>query len=169
MFDIRVELRDRDVKFEPPIESSQRGNGICDIIMKITNDFISLAIQMPRLDTGNGDYLVEIKDQFELFGALQIMTNNLTEIEDATKNLIHLYKDFEFLWKETLAENFAAFLDQGDDPRTKVHMKVNQDGEQEEDETFKWMAEKILQGIQTKKPSLELFDEKISLLNRISS
>ena len=75
------------------------------------------------------------------------MTNNLTEIEDATKNLIHLYKDFEFLWKETLAENFAAFLDLGDDPRTKVHMKVNQDGEQEEDETFKWMAEKILQGI----------------------
>ena len=38
--------------------------------MKITNDFISLAIQMPRLDTSNGDYLVEIKDQFELFGAL---------------------------------------------------------------------------------------------------
>lgn len=46
-------------------------------------------------------------------------------------------------------------------------MKINQDGEQEEDETFKWMAEKILQGVQTKKPNLELFDEKISHLNRI--
>jgi hypothetical protein len=33
------------------------------------------------------------------------------------------------LWKETLAENFAAFVDQGDDPREKVHMKINQDGE----------------------------------------
>ena len=62
MFDIKVDLRDRDVKFEPPIESCQCGNGIRDIIMKVTNDFISLAIQMPRLDTGNGDYLVEIKD-----------------------------------------------------------------------------------------------------------
>ena len=71
------------------------------------------------------------------------------------------------MWKETLAENFAAFLDQGDDPRAKVHMKINQDGEQEEDETFKWMAEKILAGVQTKKPNLDLFDEKITQLNRV--
>lgn len=117
MFDIKVDLRDREVKFEPPIESSSRGNGIRDIIMKVTNDFISLAIQMPRLDTGNGDYLVEIKDQFELFGSMQILTNNLCEIEDATKHFIHQYKDLEFLWKETLTENFTAFLDQGEDPR----------------------------------------------------
>jgi hypothetical protein len=46
-------------------------------------------------------------------------------------------------------------------------MKINQDGEQEEDETFKWMAEKILHGVQTKKPNLDLFDEKITQLNRI--
>lgn len=102
---------------------------------------------MPRLDTGNGDYLVEIKDQFELFGAMQIMTNNLLEIEEATKHFIHQYKDLEFLWKETLTENFSAFLDQGEDPREKVHVKINQDGEQEEDETFKWMADKILSGV----------------------
>ena len=125
MFDIKVDLINREVKFEPPIESSSRGNGIRDIIMKITNDFISLAIQLPRLDTGNGDYLVEIKDQFEVFGAMQVLTNNLYEIEDATKNFIHQYKDLEFLWKETLAENFAAFLDQGEDPREKVHTKIN--------------------------------------------
>lgn len=93
MFDIKVDLRDREVKFEPPIESSSRGNGIRDIIMKITNDFISLSIQLPRLDTGSGDYLVEIKDQFDLFGAMQIMTNNLLEIEDATKHFIHQYRD----------------------------------------------------------------------------
>ena len=29
------------------------------------------------------------------------------------------------------------------------------------------MAEKILQGIQTKKPNLELFDEKITQLTRV--
>lgn len=167
MFDIKVDLRDREVTFEPPIESSSRNNGIRDIILKITNDFISLAIQMPRLDTGNGDYLVEIKDQFELFGALSIITNNLTEIEDATKHFIHQYKDLEFLWKETLSQNFNAFLDLGDDPREKIHTKLNQDGETEEDETFRWMADRILAGVQTKKPNLELFDDKITHLNRI--
>lgn len=46
-------------------------------------------------------------------------------------------------------------------------MKINQDGEQEEDETFKWMADKILANVQTKKPNLELFDEKITYLTKI--
>lgn len=71
MFDIKVDLRDREVRFDPPIESTPRGNGIRDIIMKIVNDFISLAISMQRLDTSSGgDFLVEIKDQFDIFGAL---------------------------------------------------------------------------------------------------
>ena len=84
MFDIKVDLRDREVKFDPPIETTPRQNGIRDIIMKIVNDFISLAIQMPRLDTNNGDYLVEIKDQFDLFASLQVINSHLAEIEDAT-------------------------------------------------------------------------------------
>lgn len=115
MFDIKVDLRDREVRFDPPIESTQRGNGIRDIITKIMNDFISLAIQMPgRLDStgpsGGGDYLVEIKDQFDLFASMQVISNHLNEIEEATKNFIFQYKDLEFLWKETLQENFQAFL-----------------------------------------------------------
>ncbi len=44
MFDIKVDLRDKEVKFDPPINHTHRGNGIRDIIMKIVNDFISLAI-----------------------------------------------------------------------------------------------------------------------------
>lgn len=99
---------------------------------------------MPRLDTNSGDYLVEIKDQFELFGSIQVISNHLQEIEEATKNFISQYKDQEFLWKETLAENFERFLETGEDPREKVHKRINADGEEEEDETFKWMADKIL-------------------------
>lgn len=44
---------------------------------------------MPRLDTNNGDYLVEIKDQFELFGSMQIINNHLFEIEEATQGFIN--------------------------------------------------------------------------------
>lgn len=61
---------------------------------------------MPRLDTNNGDYLVEIKDQFDLFASMQVINNHLTEIEEATQNFISQYKEQEFLWKETLQQNF---------------------------------------------------------------
>jgi hypothetical protein len=43
---------------------------------------------------------------------------------------------------------------------------VNDDGDEEIDDTFDWMAQKILEGVQTKKPNLEIFDETISNLNR---
>lgn len=71
------------VQFEPTIQSNDRDNGIRDIINKIVTDFISLAIMMPgRVDASqnpnnaanNGDYLVEIKDQFLLFGSINQIT-----------------------------------------------------------------------------------------------
>lgn len=73
IFDIKVNLEDRAVQFDPTIQSNSRENGIRDIINKIVADFVSLAIMMPgRVDSSqnpnnpqnNGDYLVEIKDQF---------------------------------------------------------------------------------------------------------
>lgn len=83
IFDIKVNLEDRMVQFEPTIQSNDRDNGIRDIINKIVTDFISLAIMMPgRVDASqnpnnaanNGDYLVEIKDQFLLFGSINQIT-----------------------------------------------------------------------------------------------
>jgi hypothetical protein len=61
---------------------------------------------MPRLDTNGGDYLVEIKDQFQLFGAMQLLAQHFGDIETATGEFLQQYKDKEFLWKETLAESF---------------------------------------------------------------
>jgi len=54
----------------------------------------------------------------------------------------------------------------GDDPRDQKHIKINDNQEEEIDDTFNWMAEKILGGVQTNKPSLEVFDETITSLNR---
>jgi dynein heavy chain len=167
MFDVKVDLRDREVVFDPSIQSNGRGNGIRDILQKIVDDFVSLSIQMPRLDTNSGDYLVEIKDQFELFGAMQTFSNHFHDTERATGEYLNQYQGKEFLWKETLQESFQAFLDTGVDPREQEHKKVNDDGEEEEDETFAYMAEKILDGVQTKRPNLEAFDEKITFLTAI--
>lgn len=91
IFDLKVSLENRAVQFEPSICANERGNGIRNIIMTIVNDFISLSVQMPRLDTNNGDYLVEIKDQFELYGSLQVICNNLDDIEKASADFIDQY------------------------------------------------------------------------------
>lgn len=38
-------------------------------------------------------------------------------------------------------------MDTGVDPREQEHKKINDDGEEEEDETFQWMADKVLVGV----------------------
>lgn len=89
MFDIKIDLLDRDVVFDPSIESNSSQNGIRDLLQSIINDFISIAIQITRLDTSQGDYLVEIKDQFELYGSMQLIFNNFNDIQDATSEFIN--------------------------------------------------------------------------------
>lgn len=77
------------VQFDPSIGCNDRQSGIRDIINMIVEHFISLAIQMPqRLDSPTGDYLVEIKDQFQLFGKIQGITNNLDKIETYAKEFL---------------------------------------------------------------------------------
>jgi dynein heavy chain len=172
MFDIKVDLEEGDVCFTPSIKSNPKQTGIRDIIQKIIDDFIMISVLVPRLDLQSergGDFLVEIKDQFILFGAFQNIASNFNEIIDATDGYICNYSDKEFLWKEKLSESFRNFLETGDDPREMKHVKENADGEEEEDPTFKWMADRILDGVQTKKPDLEAFDQKITQLTRISN
>ena len=166
MFDVKVDLVDNEVMFDPPIGETSRENGIKDIINRIIRDFISICIQMQgRLDTGAGDYLVEIKDQFEIFGSLSVISSHLQDIEQETQNFIGKYEEFSFLWKEDLQESFQQFLDSGDEPRRKKNAEGEE--EEEDDENYKWMSDKILVGIQVKRPSLEHFDEKISFLTTI--
>ena len=66
MFDVKVDLIESQVCFDPPISSSAKENGIKDIIFRIIDNLISIASLIPRLDQNPGDYLMEIKDQFQV-------------------------------------------------------------------------------------------------------
>jgi len=138
IFEIKVDLIDRELQFQPVIGCNERGNGIRDIINNICNDFISIAIQIPRLDNKegtSGDYLVEIKDQFQLFGTIQAISNQMTEIQNQASEFLDPYRKWDFLWQEDLSVSFKAFLDSGTDLK-EIYMKQKQTeyaGEDEEE------------------------------------
>ena len=167
MFDIKVDLMDNEVAFDPPISSSPRENGIRDIIFRIVEHFISIASLIPRLDQNPGDYLIEVKD--EVFYAMSQVSKNMNQMEKETEDFIHQYQEFEFLWKESIETSFKEFLDTGEAPVHKKPVEDGEEGEMEDDETYIWMAEKILEGIVVKKPTLDKFDDKITYLTSIKS
>lgn len=181
MFDVKIDLVEGELSFDPPVSSVNSVDSgiksIKDIVLSIVADFIDVAQKMARLDTGGGDYMLEVKDQFSIYLSLNTISANMDEIKHETDEFIAKYEEFSFLWRENLEESFAAFIDSGVMPsHTKKVVEVNEDGEgdddegeEEEDESYKWMADKILTGVQVKKPSLDKFDEKITYLTTIKN
>jgi len=168
---INVCLSENQIQFDPSIVCNENQNGIRDIINNIVNHFISLSIRMPsRVDypQGGGDYLVEIKDQFQLFGAMQQISNNLNEIENASEEFLSQYNDISFLWEEELEKYFENFLKSGPNLRDTFIESLKGDETLEEEqlelqiESFDAMASKIFEGVTTQMPALEVFDEKIT-------
>lgn len=109
---------------------------------------------------------------------MQQITNNLNEIEEASANFLDQYADIKFLWEEELEVSFQKFLSEGPDLREtfierlhKVEEGVELEEEQieEEIESFDAMSSKILDGVTTRQPSLEMFDEKISQLHEVKA
>ena len=55
--------------------------------------------------------------QFQLFGTLEVISNNMDEIEDASVNFLEQFNEIKFLWEEELEASFEKFLSTGIDPR----------------------------------------------------
>ena len=123
-----------------------------------------------RLDSPTGDYLVEIKDQFQLFGKIQRITHNLDQIEEYSREFLQQYSDIAFLWEKDLETSFQAFLNEGPDVREIFldQLKEQTDLEEEqvelEIENFDAMSVKILEKVVTRQPALDVFDAEITKL-----
>ena len=123
-----------------------------------------------RLDSPTGDYLVEIRDQFQLFGTMQGITRNLDEIEAAAADHLAQYDDIAFLWQQDLETSFQEFLNSGPDMREAFLKKIEESEDLEEEqkemeiENFDAMAKKTLKDVTTKQPSLAVFDAEITRL-----
>lgn len=98
--------------------------------------------------------MVEIKDQFQIYFSLQKITCNMKEMQKETNKFITQYEDFSFLWKEDLEESFQKFIDSGEMPtgikkKKQANVEEGQEGDEEEeiDEAYQWMANKILTGV----------------------
>jgi hypothetical protein len=142
MFDLKIDLFDRRVQFDPSVASNANESGIRDIINKIVRDIIALATKMQRLDSQgqvqtSGDYLVEIRDQFELFFSIQRISSSLDDMETVCAKFLNQYDNFSFLWEKELETAFKEFLETGKDIQETfeedLQKMIEQNGWEKED------------------------------------
>lgn len=160
--------------FEPEIEElgdnagSMKAKSVRDTIRGWINEVFSIAHTFPRLDTvgqssggstSSGDYLPEIKDDFNVKYVIAEITNNLDVIEAETKGIKDDFRaKYNYLWEIEPGESFNKFLNDNEPKEEKI------EGEEEIHR-----ANILLQGCREKIPDLELFDKKITELRQIQT
>ncbi|CEL96675.1 unnamed protein product [Vitrella brassicaformis CCMP3155] len=157
LFDVKIELTDNKIVFEPPFDHTERGNGMRDIVSSWVRDFFAIGTLMARLDSGSGDYLNEMKEHFNL----QLLLSNLSRLLDDTELKCAEYRQrflqYSFLWTEDIDEAFELFL--CEDPKDLVETWVDESGS---GVTFTQVMDMIGIDLGPKVPPLSAFDEKIT-------
>lgn len=106
---------------------------------------------------------------------MQRITNNMDTIESAATEFLNQYSDIAFLWEKDLEVSFQEFLNSGDDVRELFLKKLKARDDLEDDqmeleiENFDAMAVKVLNGVNSKQPSLDVFDAEITKLYEYKS
>ena len=166
MFDIRIELADVRVVFTPEIESKARGTGLRDLMHNWIMEFMRSTTLFGRIDTAPGDYLVEIRDNFEVRFGLSKIENHLDWIENETNKFKLTFMEYSYLWQEDLNQSFSDFLKLGEVVK-KSDNPIDEEDERARDEKLK--QHPIFQGVSIKIPDLSLFNEKITNLKTIQA
>lgn len=163
-FEINVQLNKSVICFSPDFaESTTTEKSIRTIITTVIKDLLDISIQIQRIDTGGvGDYLVEMKDNYQI----RFMLNNINNNLDMTEKELNAYRDQFSEFKKYTSEDphqyFENFLKSEKDSKKK---EADTEGEIAVEETEE--KNPLLKGMRTKIPSFDLFDEKINELKTV--
>ncbi|CAD7941439.1 unnamed protein product [Amoebophrya sp. A120] len=163
LFDIKIELdpSSGEIVFDPPFAPKEKdGVALRGTINGWLKDFFAMAaVTMPRLDTGTGDYLNEMKEHFQMQCLLSLVFELIDNTEMKCIDYRQTFMQHSFLWKESLEETFADFLLDGAKDLVNPEVEDGMDFHTLMDTAGIDMGPKI--------PPFERFDEQITRFKRL--
>ena len=163
IFEIKLELGENQVNFEPIIEENPHLNSVRNAAKGWINDFYSIAMFITRLDKPEAsDFLQEIRDCFELKEVLSQIYFNLDFLETEANTFKDKFKTYDYLWKNDPQRSFQEFLQENDKDD-----KGDANAGEEEEAGVSDKDNPLLKGARNRIPNLDYFDEKITSLKAI--
>ncbi|CAK0838245.1 unnamed protein product [Prorocentrum cordatum] len=154
LFDVKVELRNREITFDPPFQSVDRSApSLRKTIDCWIRDFLGTVVCMFRLDVGVGDYLNEIREHFQVQTLLALVSELIDSTELRCLEYRETFMQHKFLWEESMDKTFEHFLSQD------AHDLV--EGFMEEGMDFRTIMNRIKVDIGRPIPRTVAFDKKI--------
>eukprot|EP00931_Biecheleriopsis_adriatica_P036383 TRINITY_DN2095_c0_g1_i5.p1 TRINITY_DN2095_c0_g1~~TRINITY_DN2095_c0_g1_i5.p1 ORF type:complete len:4649 (-),score=1173.32 TRINITY_DN2095_c0_g1_i5:61-14007(-) len=160
LFDVKIELAGTSILFDPPFASAKPGDpSLRATIDGWLKDFFATVTCMQRLDTGNGDYLNEIREHFQMQCLLALVSELIDNTELKCMDYRETFMQHSYLWTESVDKAFEKFLNE--DSQDLV------EGFEEEGLSFREIMERIKVDIGRPVPKLEKFDQKIQFFKKM--
>ena len=162
-FEIGIQLVKDKICFSPEFSENLGPLTIKSIINTVVKDIIDIAIHMKRVETGGvGDYLVEIKDDFDVRFRLANIYKDLDIIEDELAAYHGSFKEFNEYISNDPEDSFRKFLESN--VLNKVAAVEGDDEHVEEEIESK---NPLMKNVVTKLPNFKLFDQNIAELKDV--
>ena len=108
---VQLDLEERKLVFSPLLEGDIRYLSLKTIIVNWINLFLNLAtVNKNRVDTGGGDYMLEILESFKIQEIVYRLYNEVNTLISECHNVINSFGDFKILWEKDFEEAFTKFL-----------------------------------------------------------
>ncbi|TYZ60954.1 hypothetical protein PybrP1_011234 [[Pythium] brassicae (nom. inval.)] len=110
LLEVEFDLYGKDIVFVPPIEATGAKSGLRDLVMRRVEAILAAATVFKRLDSSEGSYLKEMRENAQTQQLVADISGFLDENERACAAFRAELVKYEYLWTTDLPQMFLHFL-----------------------------------------------------------
>lgn len=110
LIEVGLELIAPEIAWQPEIGQDGQGGGVRDMFNSWIKGFLHIGTLMKRLDIGEGNYVLELEEDFQLMDAISAVQNVVLANERACIDFKNSYMKYDYLWKKDLHQTLKEFL-----------------------------------------------------------
>lgn len=127
LIEVELDLYGKDIVYFPTIQSTGAKNGLRDLIMRRIEAILSCATVFKRLDSSEGSYLKEMRENVQVQCLVADISGFLDQNEKACAAFRMELVKYEYLWTTDLPQMFAEFLLSAWRPYPSVSEQIGND------------------------------------------
>jgi dynein heavy chain len=161
-----LDYSQRKIDYEPELNNPDPEKlSIKSILVGWINSFINLATLIRnRVDTGSGDYMLEVLENFSIQEMIYRLYNEVNNLISETNMVIDNFVEFKPLWEKSFEETFNEFLEKN---TPKIELSEDDLQREEKIKNIFPKGNPILNNVKQYTPNKENFDDKINELKSV--
>jgi dynein heavy chain len=109
LMEIQLELVAAEIVWKPELAEGKIAKSVRDMVKKWLKSFCEIGQLMKRLDIGEGNYMKELEEDYDVFDAMNSVISASLANEERCEAFKKQYQKFDFLWTKELHATLNEF------------------------------------------------------------